>query len=625
MERALPLLASAVAALGHLLFALAARRSGHPVPRAFGRVALTLSVWSAALFFHDLFAPHVGSELLWIIALALLPLGLELAAQIAQAGPQRLRLARFTWWIVLVAAVPLALIGDRAIDAAAWLLFPGLLVVLVALARAARARREPMRAFLVAALFAVVAALVDVLGLFEPLPQLPRLAGIGSVALVALLGSAVARHGLFELKPLFGRAAALAVAALVAAYPLVLVLERVDATPLRLVLVWFALLTLLLLRAPLARFLRSPSARERERRRRALLAHFEAQDEVLAQATSRAELGAELARSLTAPVDGDVRHAELLTVRPRRGGVEGTVVLAVKVGGVRLGWLRLELREPRLLEARVLRRALRRLAGRIAVALRAIEAQEERQRAQRLAQLGALAAGIAHEIKNPLGAILGALDLLDTPESRAGPDAEKWLSILRAEARRLDRVVTDALALGREPRLERQLQSPRAVAQAALLLASERAAAFRVTHSLVGGETVAPLALDGDQVRHALLNLLLNAIAVQPSGGRVELTLEANDRAIVWHVRDDGPGIPVEQQAQVFLPFFTTRPTGSGLGLAVAQRVALAHGGTLALAASDGGYRGAHFVLTIPIPVAADSTATPRGGAHVADAAAPPA
>lgn len=620
MERALVLFASAVAAIGHLLFALAARRSGRPVPRAFARVALTLSAWSALLFLNDLFGPRFGVALRWVVALFLVPAGLQLAAALHDPRGRIRRLVPFTALGALALALLLAWFGERAIDGVAWLFFPALVGVLIVLARAGRARGESLRAFLGAALFAALLALVDLLELLGSTAPLPRLAGVGSLALVALLGSSVARHGLFELKPLLGRAATLALVALAAAGPLVAALEQPVSMPARLVVAWIALLGLALLHDPLLRFLRSPAARARERRRRALLQLLEAQDEVLAKATTRAELEEALRGSLVVP-QGEIERAALLpaTPRPARGAAR-TVVLAVKVARERLGWLELEFADPRLLEARALRRALRRLAGRIAVALRAIAAQEERQQSQRLAQLGALAAGIAHEIKNPLGAILGALDLLDTPEALAAPDAQKWLAILRAEARRLDRVVTDALALGREPRLERTLLSPRAVAEAALLLAAERARAVGVALELRGGEAAAPLSLDGDQLRHALLNLLLNAIAVQPSGGRVLLSIEVDGDALAWHVRDDGPGIPLEQRERVFLPFFTTRPTGSGLGLAVAQRAAVAHGGTLALVEPDGGYRGAHFVLTIPRRAAAERAAG-RGGEDAADAA----
>src|SRR6185503_17189569 len=99
-------------------------------------------------------------------------------------------------------------------------------------------------------------------------------------------------------------------------------------------------------------------------------------------------------------------------------------------------------------------------------------------------------------------------------------------------------------------------------------------------------------------------NLVLNGIAVQPEGGRVEIEFEARDATVRLHVRDDGPGIPDELRRRVFEPFFTTRATGSGLGLAVAHKVAVAHDGRLFLAGPDEGFRGAHFVLELPQPIA---------------------
>jgi signal transduction histidine kinase len=162
--------------------------------------------------------------------------------------------------------------------------------------------------------------------------------------------------------------------------------------------------------------------------------------------------------------------------------------------------------------------------------------------------------------------------------------------------------VTDALALGRAPKLELRLVAPREVADGARLLAQERARQSGVALSLReaddGGRSVE---LDPDQVRHALLNLLLNAISVQPDGGRVELAVERRPGAVDFHVRDDGPGIAEELRVKVFEPFFSTRPTGSGIGLAVAQRVAAAHGGRLDISAPDKDFRGAHFMLTIPV------------------------
>jgi signal transduction histidine kinase len=162
--------------------------------------------------------------------------------------------------------------------------------------------------------------------------------------------------------------------------------------------------------------------------------------------------------------------------------------------------------------------------------------------------------------------------------------------------------VTDALALGRAPKLETRPVAPREVAEGARLLAQERADRSRVQLSLRElADGVRPIELDAEQLRHALLNLLLNAISVQPDGGRVELAVERRSGAVDFHVRDDGPGIAPDLRTKVFEPFFSTRPAGSGIGLAVAQRVAAAHGGRLRIAAPDEGFRGAHFVLTIPI------------------------
>lgn len=621
MESTLTLLSSAVAALGHLLFALAARRSGHPVPRAFSRVALALSAWSAALLFHALQPRGDDAPLAWLLALALVPLGFELAAAL-HGEAARLRLAaRIAWWVAAGVGVVLALAPGRGVPLATALLFPGLCAVLVAVALAARARGEKPGLFVGASAIALAAALFDALewGGDGGTP-LPRLAGLGSLLIVALLGSAVARHGLFEQKPLLGRAATLALLALAAAVAVHAVLarvgavaDRVDPVAARVVVMWLALMGFALLRERLLALLRSPGARARERRRRSLLAQLERLDVVLAAATRRDELAAALHRELVgtaaAPATGEVVALALLPRGSRPPAQADQLLLPLRVGARRHGWLLLRLHEPRLFDAPVLRRTVRRLAARIAVALHAIDAQEERQKAERLAELGAMAAGIAHEIKNPLGAILGALDLVEgDPALQATPSA-KWLRILRDEARRLDRVVTDALALGRAPQLELAPADPCAIVAAALLLAEERARKAGVIVAFAS-PALAPAVrlLDADQLRHAVLNLVLNSISVQPTGGRVGVVVAEDDGRLAIHVRDDGPGIPAERRARLFEPFFTTRKSGSGLGLAVAQRAAVAHGGTLLLAEPDGGYRGAHFVLTLP------AAARPDGG-----------
>jgi signal transduction histidine kinase len=613
VEATLTLLSSAVATLGHLLFALAARRSGHPVPRAFSRVALALSAWSAALLFHSLQPRQDDASLAWLLALALVPLGFDLAAALHGAASRLRTAARAAWWVAAAVGGLLAVRPDRGVPVAMALLFPGLVAVLVLVARAARARGEKPGLFVGASAIALAAALFDALEWGgRGVAPLPRFAGLGSLLIVALLGSSVARHGLFEQKPLLGRAAALSLLALAAAATVSamlarvdLVSDRVDPGAARVVVTWLALLGFALLRERLLSLLRSPAARAREKRRRTLQSQLERLDEVLAAATGREQLEESLRRELVGPdgaaPDSEISSIELLARGQRPPARAGALLLLLRVGVRRHGWLLLALRDPRLLEAPILRRTARRLAARIAVALDAIDARELRQRAERLAELGAMAAGIAHEIKNPLGAILGALDLMESDAALKTSPSAKWLAILRDEARRLDRVTTDALALGRAPQLELAPCDPRAVVGAALLLAEERArkagVALRLAEPAIETGT---RRLDADQLRHAVLNLVLNGISVQPAGGRVGVTIVEERGGLAIHVRDDGPGIPPEARARLFEPFFTTRRSGSGLGLAVAQRAAAAHGGTLLLADPDGGYRGAHFVLELP-------------------------
>jgi signal transduction histidine kinase len=606
---ALSLLASAVAAFGHLVFALAAGRARGPVPRAFARLALVLSAWSAAIFLSDLLPGIVHGEIPWIVALALPPVALELAARVHGAAPKLTRAGRLAWIAAALVSIPLALKGPAAISVAAAILFPGLVAVLWALRSAFKRRRLRARGFLVAAAIAVAAAAIDSLSWFGvELPwTLPRLAAIGSLALVAQLGSSVARHGLFEIKPVLGRVATLAVVALLFALAGVEALKRVGSEWALRIFAWSLLLAFALLQGPLLRVLRSPAARAAARRRNALLERLASAHSVLAHVGAQEELAPALARHLTE--GGEIRSIEISRARhhPPAGGSKAVRVLKLRALDRREGTVRLAFADPALPGHPQVRRALRVLADQVAASMSALRLRDEKRRAQRLAELGAVAAELAHEIKNPLGAILGALDLL---ESAPADEARRWWKIVRDEARRLDRVVTDALALGRDVRAERRAVAPAPLIDEVFAFAREKARAARVELLERGAAGAAAAELDPDLVRHALLNLVLNAIAIQPEGGRVEVAFEERDGSVRFHVRDDGPGIPDELRERVFEPFFTTRATGSGLGLAVAQKVAAAHGGRLDLARPDEGFRGAHFVLELP------RAASPAGKSH---------
>ncbi len=246
--------------------------------------------------------------------------------------------------------------------------------------------------------------------------------------------------------------------------------------------------------------------------------------------------------------------------------------------------------------------------------------RETVERADRLQQLGEMAAGVAHEIRNPLNGIEGFASLLarDLPE---GDKRRRYADLVVDGVRALNRTVTGLLEFTKPRRIAPTAVAPRDLAQACVdLVASELA-----HHAGQAGQAgeAAPAAqleiddrwdggrvqLDGQQLKQVLLNLVQNAVhaaaSAHPSGGaRVTVRLapgvDANGRpALLFQVDDNGPGVPSEERQRIFTPFYTTKDHGTGLGLAVSHTIAGLHGGALSVDDAPGG--GARFVLVLPI------------------------
>jgi two-component system sensor histidine kinase PilS (NtrC family) len=237
-----------------------------------------------------------------------------------------------------------------------------------------------------------------------------------------------------------------------------------------------------------------------------------------------------------------------------------------------------------------------------------LRAMEDRvARNQRLADLGRVAAGLAHELRNPLAAMMGAVELL--AETVAGsPEDARLLGIVQREGGRLDALVSDFLAYAR-PRPPRRLACDLAAVAAETLDAfANDPAAQRV--ELRRALEHAPASCDPDQIRQVLWNLLVNA-AHAAAGGDGEADGRAGVHGTVrvscapsagggarLEVEDDGPGIPPGDRARLFTPFFTTRQGGTGLGLATVHAIVDAHGGAVTVESEPG--RGARFVVQLP-------------------------
>ncbi len=226
--------------------------------------------------------------------------------------------------------------------------------------------------------------------------------------------------------------------------------------------------------------------------------------------------------------------------------------------------------------------------------------ERELARSERLSSLGQMAAGLAHEIKNPLGSIQGAAEILGD-DAAPGSKERELFDVLRKESRRLGGVVDDFLGFARPrpPQLS-PLDVARAIERASAQIALDASA----RHIDIAREVSADLpsvAADAEQIHQVLLNLLFNAIAASGDGDRVVIEARAENRdgaaAVVISVRDRGAGIAADLLPRVFDPFFTTKEGGTGLGLSISHTIVRDHGGSIDIESTPGEGTSATVVL----------------------------
>jgi len=229
--------------------------------------------------------------------------------------------------------------------------------------------------------------------------------------------------------------------------------------------------------------------------------------------------------------------------------------------------------------------------------------QEAAQRDRRLAALGNLAAGVAHEIRNPLNAIgMGLQRLLREWRLAPGEDQAEFArlgGVLHGEVNRVNETVEQFLLLARPTRLTLTTCPVEEHLGGLLTLVREEAAAKGVAVETALALNGATARLDCRQVHQALLNLVVNAFQAMPKGGTLRLTARTTGGQLEVTVADTGPGIPPEHLDRIFEPYFTTKEEGTGLGLALTQRIVEAHGGTIAVDSAPG--KGSTFRIGLPI------------------------
>jgi signal transduction histidine kinase len=227
-----------------------------------------------------------------------------------------------------------------------------------------------------------------------------------------------------------------------------------------------------------------------------------------------------------------------------------------------------------------------------------VNAQSEVIRKTRMAAMGEIAAVVAHEARNPLGALNNCVKLLRDNPHLTGEDAE-LLTIMEGESKRLNDIVSDFLAFGRpRPPQFASVDLHELIDGTWALLRRDDRCSPSIVFERRYDATLPPVTADRDQLRQVFWNLLLNAAQAMRSGGTLTLETSRTEDRVEVIVRDTGPGIPANILPRIFEPFVTSRSGGTGLGLAIVRRIVEDHGGRITVTARDG--EETCFVLSLP-------------------------
>jgi signal transduction histidine kinase len=234
------------------------------------------------------------------------------------------------------------------------------------------------------------------------------------------------------------------------------------------------------------------------------------------------------------------------------------------------------------------------------------------RRADKLAALGTLAAGVAHEVKNPLHALTLNLHLLEKEVGTGGSGsaaAREYFTILRSEMQRIHRIVENFLRFSKPSIPEVKELDLHAVLERVLSLLAFEAADHSVTIETAFDPALTAVAGDEGQLSQVFLNLGINALQAMSDGGVLVIRTRRDSGSAEVAVEDSGPGIEADILPHIFDPYFTTRPRGIGLGLAIAHRIVEGHHGTTDVETTAG--KGTTIIVRLPLAGTLEARQTP--------------
>ncbi|MBE9535694.1 MAG: sensor histidine kinase [Proteobacteria bacterium] len=219
------------------------------------------------------------------------------------------------------------------------------------------------------------------------------------------------------------------------------------------------------------------------------------------------------------------------------------------------------------------------------------------RKVDRLSALGELSAAMAHEIRNPLGSIKGGIEIIEEGFDKNSRKYE-FVDIIKKEIARLDRIISEFLTYARPRPPHKSMNSINEIINSVVALLGREADRQGVKVSLGLSADIPEIMMDGEQVKQAILNVLLNAMQAIEVDGAVTVNTCMKDAMLQVSVRDTGKGISEKEAEKLFDPFFTTKEKGTGLGLSISYQIIKAHSGDIEVVRPEGG--GSEFIISIP-------------------------
>ncbi len=223
--------------------------------------------------------------------------------------------------------------------------------------------------------------------------------------------------------------------------------------------------------------------------------------------------------------------------------------------------------------------------------------EERVRRSERLSAMGHLAAGVAHEMRNPLGIIRATMQIMEQ-EQKENQSVSEFSVIIKEECDRMNAVIEEFLQFARpaEPRFESVNLAE--LLEDVLLFTSKYITGQGIEVKKEIPEGLQPVVADPGQIKQVLVNLIINAVEAMPGGGSLRIAASDQGECLEIRVRDTGLGIPTESWSQIFDPFYSTKPTGTGLGLSIVSRILENHSGSIRVDSKPG--QGTQFIINLP-------------------------